>query len=357
MTRNSKDYEGLARRDFVKMGAGAGAWMATLGTRPGLAQGQGTRSGASIDFHCHFRPAAYLKFLGDLGQGSGRVTRELASDPAARIERMDAVGVQTQVLTIGGASPWNWMPAGAAARLCSIYNDAAIEACTAYPGRFVVGAALPVLDPDLALQELNRVAGQPGVRVVDLPCSIQRQDYWLDPGFEKVWSRIEVLGYPVVFHPLDGVYYSDRLTSQADVAAQIQNSLGFPFDTTTTATKLITRGILDKFPKLNCVWVHAGGTFPYILGRIGHGFNRREFGIERELKEYVTQYYFDTLTFYPETLRFLINIVGAGQVVIGTDNYATMDVDDPNGLVEELNLPPADRDRILRGNGMKILGL
>jgi len=51
----------------------------------------------------------------------------------------------------------------------------------------------------------------------------------------------------------------------------------------------------------------------------------------------------------PETRRFLINLVGADRVVIGTDNYAAMDVGEPNELVERLNLSAEDRDNIFRG--------
>ena len=43
------------------------------------------------------------------------------------------------------------------------------------------------------------------------------------------------------------------------------------------------------------------------------------------------------------------------RVVIGTDNYATMDVEYPNALVEQLQLPAADLGRILYGNAAKLL--
>jgi predicted TIM-barrel fold metal-dependent hydrolase len=61
--------------------------------------------------------------------------------------------------------------------------------------------------------------------------------------------------------------------------------------------------------------------------------------------------------YYPETLRFLINLVGSDRVVIGTDNFATMDVEEPNALVQRMHLPTADRDRILRGNAARLLRL
>jgi predicted TIM-barrel fold metal-dependent hydrolase len=45
------------------------------------------------------------------------------------------------------------------------------------------------------------------------------------------------------------------------------------------------------------------------------------------------------------------------RVVIGTDKHAKMDVEQPNALVDQLKLPAADRERILRGNAAKLLRL
>jgi aminocarboxymuconate-semialdehyde decarboxylase len=77
---------------------------------------------------------------------------------------------------------------------------------------------------------------------------------------------------------------------------------------------------------------------------------------ERYLKA-MTELGYDTLAYYPDALRYLIGLVGSDRVVIGTDNYAIMDVEQPNALVEQLKLPAADLDRILRGNAAKLLHL
>jgi len=74
-------------------------------------------------------------------------------------------------------------------------------------------------------------------------------------------------------------------------------------------------------------------------------------------RDYIRRFHYDTLAYYPETLRFLINLVGSDRVVIGTDNYAIMDVEYPNALVEQLKLPEADRGKILRGNASRLLKL
>jgi aminocarboxymuconate-semialdehyde decarboxylase len=136
---------------------------------------------------------------------------------------------------------------------------------------------------------------------------------------------------------------------------QAQQHARLPFETATTAAKFIITGTLDKVPKLEIVLPHSGGAFPYVAGRVDDGLVAAQFKLQRPFREYIRRFHYDTLTYYPETLRFLIDLVGSDRVVIGTDNFATRDVKEPNKLVEEINLPAAERDRILRGNAVRLL--
>src|SRR6266436_2447231 len=102
---------------------------------------------------------------------------------------------------------------------------------------------------------------------------------------------------------------------------------------------------------------HSGGGFSYIAGRGERGRVATKFKLPRPFREYIRRFHYDTLTFYPETMRFLINLVGADRVVIGTDNYAAMDVGEPNELVERLNLSADDRNRIFSGNAARLFRL
>ena len=321
----------------------------------GFANGSG-----SIDVHVHWAPKPYAKALAELETR----TTDLSLDPLMfdldqRLKWMDEHRVQTHVLTLTGQMPWQRVSQDAAARFAQIVNDAAIEAHTAYPDRFLAGVAMPIRDPASALQELNRVAGKPGMRAVHLPNSIEGHDYLFEPAYAPILSRCEELGYPLLFHPLGGLPNLYGGPKRLAGPSFISNTLGFPFDTATTAAKFIVSGTLDKFPKLEIVLPHSGGTFPYIAGRMEHGVNGAASNVklQRPFREYIRRFHYDTITYYPETLRFLISLVGSDRVVIGTDNYAVMDVKQPNALVEQLNLPAADQDRILRANAIRLFHL
>jgi aminocarboxymuconate-semialdehyde decarboxylase len=280
-------------------------------------------------------------------------------DLEKRMAWMDERGVKTHVLTLSGAMPWQWASQDQANRLARLVNDAAIEAHQAFPDRFVAGIAMPMRDPNAALRELDRVAGKPGIRAVHLPNSVEGHDYIFEPAYLPILARCEELGLPLLFHPLDGVenHYGGR--ERLGGATFFYNTLGFPFETATTAAKFIATGLLDKFPKLDIVLPHSGGCFPYIAGRIEHSIRKGVTNIElkRPFREYVRRFHYDTLAYYPETLRFMIALVGSDRVVIGTDNYAKMDVEQPNALVEALDLPEEDRERVLRTNAQKLFGL
>ena len=263
------------------------------------------------------------------------------------------------VLTLSGQAPWQWASPEGGAQLAQVVNDAAIEAHTAFPDRFIGGIALPVRDATLALKELNRVAGKPGLKAVALPNSIETHDYLFEPEFEPILARCEALGYPLLFHPLDGDanYYA---TARLAGPPPLVNWLGFTFEHATTAAKFITTGTLDKFPKLDVVLPHGGGAFPFIFARIEHGLykmGRVQVELKRPFREYLRRFHFDYLTYYPEMLRFLISFAGADRIVIGTDLFAANDVQYPNSFVEQLKLPAADLDRILRGNARRLFHL
>ena len=316
----------------------------------------------AIDAHAHWAPRAYIDYAEKQGgKVSGGPIDPMMYDLESRMKWMDSRGVKTHVLTLSGSMPWQWASLDAAKDLARIVNDAAIAAHKAHPDRFVAGAAIPMRDPKAALAELDRVAGAPGMRAVHLPNSVEGIDYLFTPAYEPLVKRCEELGYPLLFHPLDGQpnhYGGPERLAGADF---IYNTLGFPFETATTAVKFIYSGYLDKFPKLDIVLPHSGGCFPYIAGRVEHSIKKGAVAsaanLKSSMREYIRRFHYDTLAYYPETLRFMIELVGVDRVVIGTDNYAKMDVDQPNELVQSLNLPADDLQRILRGNAVRLLKL
>lgn len=281
----------MRRRDFIGIGAGAGALtMAAMKAQETSVPGweirpRGDSRPISIDVHTHWTPEAYTKRLGQLGRpmAGNASAMPLPADLNRRIKWMDERGVQVMVLSLSGGMPWQWVSPEEGARLAQIANDAGVEAHAAFPDRLLACIEISIRDPQLCLQEINRMAGKPGMCCVHLPNSLEGQDdYVFAAAFAPVLARCEALGLPLLFHPMDGEvnYYGGpetRLAGPLSESVKYWNTLGFMFETATTATKFIVTGTLDKFPKLEIVLPHSGGSFPYIAGRVEHGLTRKKF--------------------------------------------------------------------------------
>src|SRR5207249_5109812 len=182
----------MRRRDFLKFSAGAVFAQAVPAWEARPANPKTVRP-VSIDMHTHWAPEAYVKAQIDMGRPAPANRNPLDVDLDKRRKWMDEHGIQMHVLTLSGGMPWQWATPDEGMRLAQIVNDAAIEAHTAFPERFVAGIAMPVKDPAMALKELNRVAGKPGMRAGHLPNSMEQRDYLFEASFEPVLARCQEL--------------------------------------------------------------------------------------------------------------------------------------------------------------------
>jgi aminocarboxymuconate-semialdehyde decarboxylase len=363
----------IKRRDFIRVGAGAAATISMLNVITASAQAPssqgvpwwaarpgkgGVGKPEAIDMHSHWSPEPYDKALADLGQPIAN-PYPLDYDLDKRRQWMDDHGDLMHCLTLSGAMPWQRTSPKEGAHLAQIINDTGIQVHQKYPDRFVIGVELPISDFELALKELNRVAGQPGVRAVHLPDSIERRDYIFDPGFAPVLARIQELNLPIIFHQMDGVpntFGGSRTAGPPALAAGIDA----PIEHTFLASKFVYTGTLDKYPNLQIVLPHAGGAFPYLAGRVEHflyHMTDHSTTIEHPFRDYLRRFHYDYLIYYPEALWFLMGMVGSDRIVVGTDNFAAKDIEYPTAVLDQFKLPAGDRDRILKGNAMRLLHL
>ena len=244
------------------------------------------------------------------------------------------------LLALSGDAVWQLVTPEQGARLAQIVNDAALEAHAKYPDRFVAAIELPITDAGLCIKELDRMAGKSGMRAVNLG------------EFAPVLARCEELAYPLVFHNMNTDPFGKRPAGPGLDAA---------FTHAVLAAKFIGTGTLDRYPKLEIVLPHAGGAFPYCAGRVEHfmyhmGANAGKTP-PHPFKEYLRRFHYDYLTYHPEGLRFLIGLVGADRIVVGTDSFNAKDIEYPSAVLDQFKLPAADRERILQGNAKRLLHL
>ena len=100
---------------------------------------------------------------------------------------------------------------------------------------------------------------------------------------------------------------------------------------------LMFSGRLDELPDLKIVLAHGGGFIPYQIGRLVHGHSVRSEAnaiSKSSPKDLLKRIYFDSLVFEPQALRYLIDLVGADHVCIGTDAPFDMADNDPTATID-----------------------
>jgi len=328
------------------------------------------RGPRAIDIHAHYFPEVYLRAIETQGERFGiTLDRSDALGPAikvgtmlgghlrrefydleARLKEMNRAGVDVHALSLTFPMVY-WADAELGTRLARAVNDAMSDAHRAHPDRFVALATLPMQEPKRAVEELDRSARLPGVRGVYLGTNVNGRELD-DPAFFPLWERIDDLELPVFLHPLN-VIGAQRLGPY-----YLANLLGNPYDTGVAAARLIFGGVLDRFPKLSVCLPHAGGTLPYLIGRLDRGQKvRRELKhMKRKPSAYLRRFTYDTISHAPEPLRYLIDLVGADRVMIGSDYCFDLGYERPVQVVTSLpRLSRADQAKILGGNAAKLL--
>ena len=329
-------------------------------------------AGPAIDIHAHYFPEAYLATLQErgpafgitvdrsdpagpaigMGPALGGVLRREFFDLEARLREMNRTKVAVHALSLTFPMV-DWADPELGARLARVVNDALSAAHTAYPHRFVGLATLPMQDAKRAVEELDRAVGLPGIRGVYLATNINGRDLD-DPAFTPVWERVAALGLPAFLHPMN-VIGAQRLGPY-----YLGNLLGNPFDTAVAASHLIFGGVLDRFPKLSVCLPHAGGALPYLIGRLDRGQKvRPELAhAKRAPSTYLRRFTYDTISHASAPLRYLIDLVGADRVMLGSDYCFDLGYERPVEVVTRLaRLSRTDQARILGGNAARLLKL
>jgi len=325
----------------------------------------------TVDIHAHWYPREWIRLFEKDGprEGAGlerdadgryrlrakhitNVFDERFVELAPRVKAMDKRGVDVHALSLTTPMVY-WASPGLGLALSQAFNDAAAAAHRRHPDRFLGLAMLPMQEPKLALQELERAAKLPGMRGLYLSTNINN-DELDEKRFWDVYAKCEELGWTIFLHPVDTIG-QDRTRKY-----YLKNLCGNPYDTGIAAAHLIFGGVLDQFRKLSFNLPHAGGTFPWLIGRWDRGTKVRP-----ELKHmkkapstYLRRFTYDTIGHDDRINAALVKLVGADRVTLGSDYCFDMGLDDPVAVVKRIKgVTPKEKNLIAGGNALKLLGL
>lgn len=239
--------------------------------------------------------------------------------------------------------------------LCQLVNDDIANTVKKYPQRFVGLGTLPMQAPELAVQELKRCVKELGFPGVEIGSHIN--EWNLDaPELQSVFAAAEELGACIFVHPWD-MEQGGRMSK-----FWLPWLVGMPSETAVAICSMLFGGVLERFPKLRVCFAHGGGAFPYLVGRVEHGFNVRPDLCATENpftpRKYVGQIYCDSLVHDESALKYLVNMMGEDKIILGSDYPFPLGEHHPGKLIESILDWNTDLKNKLRSeNALTFLGL
>src|SRR5438128_7095648 len=298
----------LDRRTFLGTALASLGLAAIAGDRL-MAFPQGTAAAKlyRIDIHHHFGPPVWV------AEVKGRPLLQPANTtwtPAKSIEDMDRGGVAASVVSITNPGLWFGDKAvtGRLARAC---NEFAAKLAVDHPGRFGFFAAMPLPDVDATLKEIAYAYDTLKADGVGLFTSYN--DTWLgNPAYRPVMEELNRRNALVHVHPTAANCCRDLNYAPGVCPGRME----YGTDTTRAITGVCFSGDASRFPNIRWIWSHAGGTMPFLAGRIdgasGNFKAQMPGGLINELKK---MYYDLAGAANPGAVASLLKLVKADKIM------------------------------------------
>ncbi len=270
-----------------------------------------------VDVHAHFVTDRYITEAIRAGHGHPDGMPGWPTwSAAAHLELMDQCRIATSILSI--SSPGTHFGDDRAARdLARHVNDTAADITRTHPKRFGHFASLPLPDIDGALHELTRALdelGSDGVAIETNAGGVYLGDPRHDPLYAELHRRRAV----VFVHP------TSPPCAEAISLGRPRPMLEFLFDTTRTVSDLVFSGVLTRYPDIEWVFTHGGGTLPLLADRM-ELFRTFLDGPDTPpddptLQDQIATLWFDMAgTPFPHQVPALVTAFGHDRVLYGSD--------------------------------------
>lgn len=227
---------------------------------------------------------------------------------------MDREGVGLQVLSPIPVTFCYSASAAGAAELAAAQNDFFARVVERHPTRFAALGAVPLQDPDLAVDEMRRCMRRRGFLGVEIGTQIAGIEL-ADPSLDRFFAIAHELDALVLVHP------SDQDLSSRITGLGIGFGAGMPIETAVAAAAMLTGGALARRPQARICLAHGGGALPALIGRLDRGAIIA--GMTADSPDLPSRLarrlWCDSLTYNREALCAAVEVFGRDHVIFGSD--------------------------------------
>ena len=275
-------------------------------------------------------------------------------DAHVRMQECDVHAVQVQVLSVIPVMFNYWATAEQAMETSRVQNDFIADVVSKNPKRFAGLGTVPLQDPELAIKEMTRCVEELGLSGIEIGTHVNGWELNRQELF-SFFEAVERLNASLFVHPWD-MMGKDRMNRY-----WMPWLVGMPAETSLAICSMIFGGVFEALPGLKVAFAHGGGSFPATIGRIEHGFNVRPDLVAvdnpHSPKKYLNSFYLDTLVHDERMLHYLIELMGAEKLAMGSDYPFPLGEHAPGKLIEEMDLADSIKERLLSGTALEWLGM
>ncbi len=273
-----------------------------------------------------------------------------------RIAEMDELGIDINVISVGAYILFSEQQLTASPRIrlniSQVINDYLASICQRYPQRFMAFADIPLTLGEPAIKEMIRSRDDLHLQGIGLVTNFFGK--YLDaPEFTPFFEEANRRKVTALVHPFNPPSLQPALRD-----LDMYRVIGFPADTTLTFCRMAYSGFLEKYPNINFILSHVGGTIPFLWPRIDITYRKRTFGgndLPHPPTHYLEKCYYDTALTDTKSLMLAYARLG-DHMVLGTDYaFGKELVTHTLAVVEGMDVPDAVKSKIFGETALSLL--
>ncbi len=283
-------------------------------------------------------------------------------DFSNKIAYMDKNGIDMQVISDAGNSP-QVLPDQYAVSGAHDQNETLAENISKYPDRFAGLATLPANVPDKAAEELEYAVTKLGMKGGIISGSINGQ-FLDDSKFEAIFAAADKLGTTLYLHPgvisndQKAMLYDSKAYSALGATMMAGAMWGWHMEAGIQVLRIITAGLLEKYPNVKLATGHWGEFLPMFVERID-GFSPIITDLPLKFSDYYRRqvYLSPSGMFTAPQMQLALTEMGADHIMWSEDFPYVQSGKTVREFLEQAEVTDEQREAIAHGTAEKLFNL